>query len=79
MKSTFEQMREQQEAATAKGEEIKSWTIRTEFWPDVEREARDAGSLDGKSILGAPFEVSDRAGSEDGYLFTVTGKPAGPS
>lgn len=75
VKSLFEQMREQIAAEQAKGLVIKSWVIRTDQFIDVERQARADGVFveEFKTILGVPFEVSDRVESEDGILAFTSG------
>jgi len=74
VKSLFEQMRDQLDAERANGRTIEQWTLRTDQWAAVAQEARENGVLaeEAKTIFGIPFEVSDRAGSDDGILFTKT-------
>lgn len=74
MKSVFQQMREHQKNARGEGQDIQLWQILTDVYPGVEDEAIEAGafSADDKTILGAPFEVSDRVQTDLGYLAMTT-------
>ena len=81
MKSLFVQMREHHELAQAAGQEIKEWTIRTDMFEGVEREAAEAGVLspENRTIFGAPFTTADRVQTDNGILSIVSGSADRPS
>jgi len=70
MDQVFKMMVDNQKHQLDLGCEVILWKIRTDQFPTVEADAREAGQFDDKSrtILGVPFEVGDRVASEGALL-----------
>lgn len=78
MKTLFDVMCAHVDMARELGYDILCWTIRTDMYPDVEREARAAGAqVEGEAtILGVPFKLADHVETENGALSMLTGPVA---
>lgn len=76
MKSWYQQLEELCAATEAKGRQIQCLQIHPDHYDGIAAEASEAGALsdDRTTILGHPFEITDRISNENS-VFSVLDSP----